>query len=215
LDTEQREYSCQEILRASEAAAKLEVRHFVIHPGPEKSFNDIAAWEYIQRIKNAGAVLNRVAQHCSELGIGFVLENMLPHLLFGNSSDMLWIMGSIEKVNVGTCLDTGHAYLSSDLNRVMFKLTGHLQLIHANDNRGNRDDHLPPGKGDIDWSRLLTELSKTHFNGGFILELAGDSDQDAHSLLADARYARRFLRDISRHIELSTPPTVPGVKIEE
>lgn len=114
LGSEQRDYSCQEILRASEAAAILEVRNFVIHPGPEKSFDKLSAEEYFQRLKNSGKVLNRVSQHCREL----------------------------------------------------------------------------------------------NFKGAFILELAGNTEKDASSMVADARQARRFLRDISRHLDLATPPTV-------
>ena len=63
----------------------------------------------------------------------------------------------MHSIHIGTCLDTGHAYLSGDLYKVMHKLSGHLQLIHANDNSGNYDDHKPPGEGNIDWNRFLSE----------------------------------------------------------
>lgn len=204
LDSDHRNYSLGEILRAAEAAAMMEVRWFVIHPGPEQSYWPPAD-ERFRRLENAADVLNQIAHRCSELGIGFVLENMLPHLLFGNTSDMLWLMGALEVVNVGTCLDTGHAYLSGDIHKIMYKLSGHLQMIHANDNRGTYDDHLSPGDGYIDWKEFLAELSKTGFHGGFILELAGD--REASAILADARRARRSLRDISRRLDLSSPPT--------
>lgn len=213
LDHAQRNHALQEVLRAAEAAATLEVRHFVIHPGPEKSFQPPAE-ERLQRMKNAAGVLNQVSQRCRELGIGFVLENMLPHLFFGNASDMLWIMGAIERVNVGTCLDTGHAYLSGDIYRIMYKLSGHLQMIHAADNRGEHDDHLPPGKGKIDWQRLLAKLNETGFHGGFILELAGDTNKSAEAILDEARGARSYLRKISRQLDLSTPPTV-GIAVQD
>ena len=112
----------------------------------------------------------------------------------------------MNTVNIGTCLDTGHAYLSGDLYNVMHKLSGHLQLIHANDNSGNYDDHKPPGEGNIDWTKLLAELSQIEFHGGFIQELAGNKEPDI--VLAEARRARLYLRDISRQLALSSPPTV-------
>lgn len=95
---------------------------------------------------------------------------------------------------------------SGDLYNVMHKLFGHLQLMHANDNSGNYDDHKPPGEGNIDWKRLLTELSQIEFHGGFILELAGNKEPEL--VLAEARGARRYLREISRQLALSSPPTV-------
>jgi sugar phosphate isomerase/epimerase len=207
LNPDRRHLALQEILKAAEAAAVLQVRYFVIHPGPEhEQTQHLPCVEHLQRMQNAASTLDRVAQRCRELGIGCVLENKLPHLLFGGTRDILWILGAMSAINIGTCLDTGHAFLSGDLYNVMHKLSGHLQMIHANDNAGSYDDHSPPGEGNIDWVNLLTELSQIEFHGGFILELAGGKEPEI--VLAEARRARRFLRDISRRLALSNPPTV-------
>jgi sugar phosphate isomerase/epimerase len=48
----------------------------------------------------------------ARLGIQLLLENMLPHLLFGQTSDMMYLLGEISTCAVGTCLDTGHAHLA-------------------------------------------------------------------------------------------------------
>ena len=205
LNPDQRNTALQEILKAAEAAAALQVRYFVIHAGPEHALHP-ACVERFQRMENAASTLNKVAQRCRELGIGCTLENKLPHLLFGSTSDILWILGAMNTVNIGTCLDTGHAYLSGDLYHVMHKLSGHLQFVHANDNSGNYDDHKPPGEGNIDWNKLLTELSQIEFHGGIILELSGNKEPDI--VLAEAMRARRYLRDIARRLALSSPPTV-------
>jgi ferredoxin len=184
----------------AEAAAILQVRYFVIHPGPEHSLQSPCE-ERFRRMENAASSLNVVAQRCLGLGIGCVLENKLPHLLFGGTSDILWILGAMSAINVGTCLDTGHAYLSGDLYNVMHKLSGHLQMIHANDNGGQYDDHRPPGEGNIDWTRLLTELSQIEFHGGFILELSGAKEPEV--VLAEARRARR--QSLSRVTQMLHP----------
>ena len=109
---------------------------------------------------------------------------------------MLWILGALDTTEVGICLDTGHAYLSGDLRTVAHKLSGHLWMIHASDNCGQRDEHLPPGEGGIAWEALVDQLSRLRFHGAFILEIAGNSDIDA--TLKDARRARQFLRGVSR-----------------
>lgn len=204
LNRERREFAVKEIMMAAEASEILGVWHFNIHPGPEESYRP-PAQEYVERLRYAADALNRLSRHCSKLGVGIVLENMLPHLLFGNTSDMLWLMGALETVNVGTCLDTGHAFLSGDLNNVMHKLSGHLQLVHLNDTRGRYDDHLPPGRGKVNWKRLLAELSRTGFRGSLILELAGNRPYE--QILEDARQARTYIREILRKITLSIPPT--------
>ena len=206
-DQAHRDYSLHELLVAAEAASAIEVRHFVIHPGPDKTLS-FSVEERMQRLRNASEVLNKVAKKCQELNVGLVLENMLPHLPFGSTSDMLWIMGSMENLNITTCLDTGHATLSGDLYSVMYKLSGHLRVVHADDNLGTSDDHLPPGKGTIDWIRVLFELSETNFHGGIILELSGSHGTDVDGTLQSAREARLYLRKIARQLYLSRPPSV-------
>lgn len=195
-----REYAFDEILRAVEAAALLGVHYFVIHPGPENA--DIPSREErLLRIENVCAVLDRVAARCSELGIQCVLENKLPHLLFGQSADLLWILAALEGNRVGACLDTGHAHLAGDLYPLVHKMAPYLRLLHVHDNRGHGDDHLPPGDGRIDWLILLKELAAAHFHGALILELGGGGDPE--QTMARARRGRSYLRQRARSLALA------------
>jgi sugar phosphate isomerase/epimerase len=75
-------------------------------------------------------------------------------------------------------------------------------MMHATDNHGQRDDHLPPGEGQIDWTRLLRQMAGVGFSGAIILEVAGHDDQ--YAVLDGARRARRHLREISRRLDLSS-----------
>ena len=199
-DPASREHALAEILRAVEAAALLGVHYVVIHPGPENA--DIPSREErVLRIENVCSVLDRVALRCSELGIQCVLENKLPHLMFGQSADLLWILTCLKGNRVGACLDTGHAYLAGDLYPLVYKMAPHLRLLHVHDNKGHGDDHLPPGDGRIDWSTLLKELAAVNFTGAFILELAGGGSPDI--VMARARRARTYLRQRARRIALT------------
>jgi sugar phosphate isomerase/epimerase len=198
-DTAQRERALREILCAAEAAATLQVHYLVIHPGPEMSALPPRD-ERLVRMEHAIEVLNRVAARCHELGIECVLENKLPHLLFGKTSDILWILDALDSLEVGVCLDTGHAALSGDLENLLHKLAGHLRMIHAHDNHGHRDDHLPPGDGSIDWEALLRALSAASFRGALILEIAATADSAL--TLANARRGRTCLRRICRKLTL-------------
>lgn len=209
LDAGARDHACEEICSAVEAAAILGARHFVFHPGPEKSYKP-SPEERFQRMHNAAGIISQVCDYCRQLGVGLALENMLPHLFFGNMRDMLWIIGAIESPIVGACLDTGHAFISGDIAKIMYKLSGHLQFLHANDNMGRDDQHLPPGKGGIDWKQVLHELTEIDFEGALILELMGDARKHPDEVMSEARQSRRFLRDLSRRLTQSTPPTVRG-----
>lgn len=181
-----------ELLRAVEAAATVGARLLVIHPGPERS--DLPQRERLHRMEHAVRVLDRVAGRCRELGVGLALENMLPHLFSGAVQDLLWLLGAMRATDVGICLDTGHAFLSGDLHRVVHKLSGHLWMVHASDNRGVFDDHLPPGEGAIPWSALLHQLEEARFGGPLILEIAGNGEVPA--ILERAARGRALLEQL-------------------
>ena len=193
LESARREAAAREIFQAADAAAVLGVRYFVIHPGPEKSIYPQPS-ERFQRMENALAVIDRVSTRCRKSGVELLLENMLPHLFLGHTKDILWTIGAMAETNIGVCLDTGHASLSGDLDTAPFKFAGHLKMIHVNDNTGKGDDHLPPGKGTIQWDRLISMLHDIGFSGSLILEMSGETDRNPESILADARTARSFLK---------------------
>jgi len=95
---------------------------------------------------------------------------------------------------------TGHAHLSEDPGKVVQKLSGHLWMVHASDNHGHYDEHLEPGEGDIDWCNLLVQLSRMHFAGTIILELAELGDRAA--TLQAARRGRAHIRNLSHGLRL-------------
>ncbi len=193
LNSGRRDTAVREISRAAEAAAAVGARYFVLHPGPETS--GVPRSERLDRMDCAVEALDRIAWRAGELGVSLVLENMLPHLFAGHVRDLLWLLGALASTNVGICLDTGHAFLSGDLHHVAHKLSGHLWMVHASDNRGERDDHLPPGEGQIAWPDLLQQLATVHFTGTFILELA--AVEDPVELLRRARSSADYLRRLA------------------
>jgi sugar phosphate isomerase/epimerase len=194
LDPGHRASSVREVLAACDAAAALHARYVVLHPGPEREGKP-GPEEWYHRMRCAADSLNEVAPHCRDLGLVLLLENMLPHLMFGRVSDMMFLLGAIRETNVGTCLDTGHAFLSRDLRTVVHKLSGHLRMLHVNDNLGDRDSHLSPGEGAIDWISLFRQLQQWNFHGPLILELS-DSGEPPERIMERARNARTYLREI-------------------
>ncbi|MBE7494895.1 MAG: sugar phosphate isomerase/epimerase [Verrucomicrobiaceae bacterium] len=199
LDATAREVSVQELLRACEAAALLGCENVVLHPGPEREGRPEEA-EFLQHMRNAADSLNRVAARCCELKVHLLLENMLAHLLFGHVRDMMYLLGEINTCNVGTCLDTGHAHLAREMGVVIQKLSGHLKMVHVNDNHGDWDAHLPPGEGSIDWPWVVQQLRQHHFHGALVLELQGSGNEPVEVVLERAMRARDYLRGICREI---------------
>lgn len=114
---------------------------------------------------------------------------------------MMYLLGEISTCNVGTCLDTGHAHLAREMGMVIQKLSGHLKLVHINDNRGDWDAHLPPGEGTIDWPWVIQELRRNDFHGVLVLELQGAGNETVETVLQRAVRAREFLDSVC-----SNPP---------
>jgi sugar phosphate isomerase/epimerase len=191
LDERKRRQSIGEVLVAADAAAALSARCFVIHPGPEHS-GEPPLGERERRLEHVAASLSEIANRCHEMGVLCVLENKLPHLLFGNIPDMMWILGAMSTTQVGACLDTGHAHLAGDLDNAVQKLASHLRLVHASDNFGRYDDHRPPGCGDINWGRFLAQLREVAYAAPIVLEIAGQGSRD--DTLRAAQEAVQFLR---------------------
>ncbi len=192
LDPQVREASVTELIHACEAAAQLTCDHVVLHPGPEREGRPPDA-EFLQHMHHAADSLNRVAARCRQLGIQLLLENMLGHLMFGHVRDMMYLLGEINTDEVGTCLDTGHAHLAREMDRVIKKLSGHLKMVHVNDNHGDRDAHLAPGDGGIDWRWVMGELRRNDFHGELVLELSSSDQETIGTILARAVRARDYL----------------------
>ena len=195
LDMSVRDRAVEELLDACRAAAALGVKNVVLHPGPERSGRP-PEHEFVQHVRNAAISLNIVAKQCSDMGVVLLLENMLPHLLFGHLGDMLFLLGEIRECAVGTCLDTGHAHLAGEIRTVIHKLSGHLKMLHVNDNHRAHDDHLAPGEGAIDWPWIIAELKRCHFHGDLILELSRRPHESIPDMLARAASAKDYLNNL-------------------
>ncbi|MCE5266364.1 MAG: sugar phosphate isomerase/epimerase [Planctomycetaceae bacterium] len=190
LELHRRNTAIAELRRAVDAAAALGVRCMVVHPGPERG--GFPETDRPRRMHNALSALSDVAEACRDRGMRLVLENMLPHLFLGASSDLLRLVDAVAEKDVGVCLDTGHAFLAGDLLVTTRKTGDHLRMVHAHDNQGQYDDHLPPGDGRIPWSAWWREAKSIGFRGPIILEIAGRSE--ANAVLADAIRGAQYMR---------------------
>ena len=193
---EQRRKSIAELRAAVKAAAILGAGHFVIHPGPEKEAGPDPEKNW-HMLRLCAESLRIIAEDCWRHGMKIVLENMLPHLFPADAADLCGLMRQLDDLRPGFCLDTGHAHISGDLHRLIRVFVTDMLMIHAADNKGREDEHLPPGKGTINWPEIWTLLRKGDFKGVVMLELAGDSGDKKEEILAEALKARHFLEKLA------------------
>ena len=121
-----------------------------------------------------------------------VALEVIPNPLSSASSLVRLIEEDLEGVDVGICLDYGHAHLMGDLGEAIETLSGHLLTTHVHDNGGRRDDHLVPFAGSINWDLAMMETQKIGYDGVMMFEV-GNGGGDPVDVLKRCTKARERL----------------------
>ena len=130
-------------------------------------------------------------------GVRLALE-VIPNALSTPESLVAMIEDDLEDVDVGICVDVGHAHIMGDVVDAIEHCSGHILTTHLHDNRGKSDEHLPPGQGAINWPATLMGFQKVGYDGVWMFEVAHSSNPK--SVLEKTEQARRkfeSLLDIS------------------
>jgi len=160
----------QQIEYMERAAPFIEVA--VVHPGhlsPLSIQLPDLAWK-----KNLEGI-ERLCETAADLGIVICVENMVNmKFIFGrHASEIEGMIETIDADNLAIVFDIGHAN-TNDMIDEFIKLKEKMRHVHAHDNHGERDEHLPIGEGTIDWQHVARELSG--FNGCTVLECRSVGD---------------------------------------
>ena len=105
-----------------------------------------------------------------------VAVEVIPNPLSSADDLSRLIEDDLDGLDVGVCLDYGHAHLMGDLGEAIEALSGHLWTTHVHDNGGRRDDHLVPFSGSIDWNAAMMTTQKIGYDGLFMLEVGDTGD---------------------------------------
>jgi len=140
----------------------------------------------------------RIADYAAKFGVQLAVENMF-NSTWGLDRILEEIGDNPEETNIGICIDIGHANQSTDAGRepvcnYLERYAGQLLHLHLHDNHGDRDDHLLPGEGTVDWPRMLGVLENIGFSGTAVLE-AHEEDVPPKEVL---RKGIRFLSSLQR-----------------
>jgi sugar phosphate isomerase/epimerase len=77
-------------------------------------------------------------------------------------------------------LDVGHAHLGEGVTAALNTLKPRLHSSHLHDNHGQRDEHLWPGEGDIQWNEVYDGFKSAPQSPAGVLEIhysLGDSPE--------------------------------------
>lgn len=125
---------------------------------------------YQDKLKQNIASLREIAKHAAELGIDLAVEN-LDESAF-SVDDFKEIFNDLPQVKF--LFDIGHANMGSPQGRAVYSFLeafrDRIAHVHAHDNLGYDDDHLPIGSGVIDWKEVVPALKKV-YDGTITLEI--------------------------------------------
>ncbi|MEW5984822.1 MAG: sugar phosphate isomerase/epimerase family protein [Acidobacteriota bacterium] len=165
---QERALAVSETAAALELARRVPVSYLVVHVGLPNNHPDAGA----DTRDAARRSIEEIAELASPLGTRVALE-VIPNALSTPESLAGLIEDELDALNLGVCLDVGHAHLMGDAVGAVETLSGLLVTTHVHDNRGTTDDHLPPMEGTIDWPGVVMALQKVGYDGVMMLEMAG------------------------------------------
>jgi len=124
-----------------------------------------------ERLALCAGSLRVLARACAHMDVTLLVETPLPHLIGGRPDEFASVIRRLDR-RVGVCFDTSHTTLGHDWDGFVAVAGDRLMHVHANDHRGQFDDHLPPGDGVIDWRHIRATLEHLGFSGWIVLELS-------------------------------------------
>jgi len=165
-----RRVSIQENFEAMEAAAELGITKMTLHPG---YITGLGKFVLDQAKGYAMESIELILKKAISLNITLCIENMFPQSHFlSNPNEFQEVFDAFPEVRL--TLDIGHANLGSGRNKSpeFIRLYGYrIGHVHACDNFGKEDSHLPVGAGLVDFQRILRELKEVQYDDTITLEV--------------------------------------------
>jgi sugar phosphate isomerase/epimerase len=152
-----------EIKRALESAESIPFRNLIVHLGERTEEWSPRSIEYAQ------IALEHLGAFAAPLGVRILVENILNEPT--RPERLLHILGTGHLNSIGICLDLGHAHMTTGIAGAISTLGNHILSVHVHDNHGQKDEHLWPGDGTIDWKATVEALNALTSQPAVVLEL--------------------------------------------
>ena len=171
-DESRRKLAVAEAQAALAVAAQIPFSYLVLHLGVPTSEQQNATDNQPSAARRS---VEDIATAAARVNVRVAVE-VIPNSLSDAASLALLVEEQLDGLDVGVCLDYGHAHLMGDLCEAIEELSGHMWTTHVHDNGGKRDDHLPPYAGTIDWDAAMMETQKIGYDGALMFEVADTGD---------------------------------------
>jgi sugar phosphate isomerase/epimerase len=155
-----------EIKRAIEVAEQIPYRFLIQHIGvPNESFDE-------RKFEAAMTSIEHLRAFAKPLGVRILLENIDNEL--ATPERLVEFIHITHFDDVGVCFDVGHAHLMSGVAEGFEILKKYIGSTHIHDNNKDKDSHLWPGAGSIDWKQTMELLRSAPQTPPILLEIESD-----------------------------------------
>ena len=166
-DNNARQVTLHEMEVALGIARHISFKFFVVHlgvplaqrPGPDDNSREWA----LRTIEH----VHRLAQ---PLGVKLALE-VMDNELSTTAALVDMLESDLDGLDIGICMDVGHAHMLGDPAEAVETASEYLVTTHIHDNQRQKDDHLVPFEGTINWDAAIMELEKIGYDGVLMYEV--------------------------------------------
>ena len=169
-DPEERKRWLLAMKKAIRGTHALGCHRFVVHPlmpYMDTAENPDEVWAMNEEF------LAELADYAKDYRVTVCFENMpFPVFPIATPEDCVAMVDKLGRENLKICLDTGHAAIfdGKDVAHAVRTIGHRLEALHIHDNMGEKDEHLYPGYGIIDWDEFAIALRDIGFTKVISLE---------------------------------------------
>lgn len=153
---------------------------------------DLAVWE--ENARASAQLISKLADAAEADGVLLTLEAPHPGTLAETVAETQRFFKVQNDPRVAATIDTSHVARGNPVpvENCLTELGAAVGHVHFRDCIGE-NNHLTPGKGHVDFRKVIETVDRSGYTGDFILELEGDDPQLAAAELA---FAVRYIQSL-------------------
>ena len=160
---DERKERLEKMKRAVVISSFLECKYLVIHPIMPCGTDDLQTQKEKETWDLNLAFFKELVAFAKQYDVTICLENM-PMIQFSlaKPEQILKFVKEFNDDHMKICLDTGHVSVFPELSigDEVRRLGDYIKVFHIHDNNGDRDSHLYPTKGIIDWADFSSAVNE-------------------------------------------------------
>ncbi len=145
-----RQEAVDEIKRALDIVEHIPFRYCVQHVARSRDIPDERRWDA------TFSSLENLSLFARQRGVTIAIENTPGEM--ATPANLKNFLEQTRLTNVKVCFDAGHAQIEGGVMPGLETVRELVVTTHIHDNHGDRDEHLLPFEGTIDWSETLAAL---------------------------------------------------------